>query len=1359
MEVHVHDHVARTRVGFQRVSRSLIAFALALPTVSLSAAPALALTLEVSHPGPSVVGEAHVFTATATEASGAVTYTWTFGESAEPEAGGSEMPHTFGEPGHYTIIVGATDASGDYTSEVFQHMVHHPLTAMRPTSSTSIIYDAARNRVYSLNQDNDSVTSFDADALVKLGELPVYRKPESLAVMPDGKLWVVHQDDYAIAVVDLERFEIERGFRLPYASQPVGVALSPTGDAAYVSLMALGKLLKLDPSSGETLGECDVGPRPRGIAVSHDGKDVYVTRFISPDTGGEVVKVDGPAMQVSARIALPLDTTTMDNPQGARGLPNYLFSVALTPDGRQAWVPGKKDNFLRGKLRSDEDLTHDTMVRPLVAVIDAQTAQEIGENRVDLDDRSLPVHVDFTPFGNLAIITLGGSNRVEFRDVYRPAQVFTAITEAGLFPRASVLAPNQRLFVQGSLSRDVRVYDVSAQLERYDTSSPLLLETMAATASEKLSPEVLAGKRIFHDSEDARMANEGYLSCGVCHFEGTDDGRVWDFTERGEGLRNTMALLGRKGTGHGRLNWSGNLDEIQDFEHQIRDLFGGTGFLPEEMLSVGTRNEPLGDPKAGLSADLDALASYVASLDHANPSPYRNPDGSLTADGLAGRAIFSRLGCDFCHGGSELTDSARGSLHDVGTLSEGSGMRAGEPLFGIDTPTLLGVWETPPYLHDGSAPTLRDVLTSKNPDDLHGYVSSLAEPEVDQLVAYVAQLDSELPQHRLPFEPPLSEGGAGGGGAGGVAGSTGGKSPGSGGLPAGGAGMTNAGGLAAGGMPAGSGGSANAGAPSSPGTGDRPSQPSCACRVGNRSGSARSGALPADLSLLWLGLMGLASVRRRHRAARRRARSKSLLGALALALIGCGSEPGPSAPPLAQGGMGVTSGAGGMVAGGATGGASGSAGAALPPVTHPDPELARLGTRDETRQRLCARGAGDPFAKALCGTGAAPAIGSLAELLELAGLGTERLFALTANSTSLVSKSVSAINPRMLVFPRVDGEGQPLETMTAVGFVRGEQLVEIVSRDPLTDDLNFYVVAFEQACSYTDAGCDLTSLLSEEIEHAWTAYSVYDQDDLEVTSFDCLSCHRPGGVGTKRILRMQELSSPWMHWFPQRFVQRTDSDRVLGALFAEAHQVDTQYGGIPLAVIMNALDEGSGAQLEALLRAEGFSEQPNPFDAQIATEMKSGTSPTWQARFDAHLRGEAIAVPYPLLDVTDPIKRAAAVRSYLDVAAGTAPRESLLDIRQVFSDDAAEKLSFAPKPGADGRAVLLQMCSRCHDGRGNPALLKNQFDVVRLESMSRATKDRAIERINATDERRMPPWRAGDLTPEAMQAAIAELLR
>lgn len=769
--------------------------------------------------------------------------------------------------------------------------------------------------------------------------------------------------------------------------------------------------------------------------------------------------------------------------------------------------------------------------------------------------------------------------------------------------------------------------------------------------------------------------------------------------------------------GQGPLNWTGNLDEIQDFDHQIRDHFDGMGFLSADVLSVGTRSQPLGDAKAGLSPELDALAAYVSSFDRVNPSPFRNSDGTLTPDGTAGKALFGKLGCDFCHGGAQQTDSLERALHDVGTITPASGTRAGATLVGFDTPTLLGVWETPLYLHDGSAPTLRDVLTTRNAEDVHGYVSALAPEQIDQLVSYLLQIDDERPIQRLPFEPPAPPTGGSGGvaGTGGVSGA---------GAGAGGTDSVTGGGGAGGSdwWNAGMGG----GAATAAGEEGARSPASCACDVAGVAPSRRANRF----AVFGCAALLTALVSRRRRGLR--AALPALLGAAAL---GCG--PADSSSPQASGGSGGTS--------------------QEPVVTHPDRELATLGMGDSTRVRICARGRGDSFAKALCATPEPPAIRDLAGLLSFAGLGEQRAFALTGNSTSLVAKSVSAINPRIVVFPRVEEDLTRPASMTSVGFVRGEPLVELASRDAATGDLNFYLFVFERACSYEPAGCDLASLLTEEIERDWTSYSVYDHDDLERTSFDCLSCHRPDRNSSKRILRMQELTSPWMHWFPQKFVQRTESDRVLLAQFLEAHDVDSQYGGIPLSSIAAAIDEGSGAQLEALVRAEGFAEQPNPFDAAIATEAKLGASSSWQARFDVHLRGDAIAVPYPLVDVTDPAKRAAAVQSYRDVVAGVAPRQSLLDLREVFSADAREKLSFVPKPSADGRTVLFQMCSRCHDGRGNPALAKNRFNVFELDVMSDDVKSRVIARINEPEATRMPPWRVGSLTPEAIQAITAEL--
>jgi hypothetical protein len=80
-------------------------------------------------------------------------------------------------------------------------------------------------------------------------------------------------------------------------------------------------------------------------------------------------------------------------------------------------------------------------------------------------------------------------------------------------------------------------------------------------------------------------------------------------------------------------------------------------------------------------------------------------------------------------------------LHDVGTIKPSSGRRLGQPLTGLDTPTLKGLWDTGPYLHDGSATTLMEVLTTANAQGRHGATAGLTDAQRQQLVAYMVQID------------------------------------------------------------------------------------------------------------------------------------------------------------------------------------------------------------------------------------------------------------------------------------------------------------------------------------------------------------------------------------------------------------------------------------------------------------------------------------------------------------------------------------------------------------------------------------------------------------------------------------------
>jgi mono/diheme cytochrome c family protein len=284
------------------------------------------------------------------------------------------------------------------------------------------------------------------------------------------------------------------------------------------------------------------------------------------------------------------------------------------------------------------------------------------------------------------------------------------------------------------MDRAVGVYDLAPLINTGAINVPAIA-TLAAVGTEKLSATVLKGKRLFYDARDPRLARDRYMSCASCHNDGGSDGRVWDLTGFGEGLRSTINLRGRA-AGHGFLHWSNNFDELQDFEGQIRTLALGTGLMSNADFNAGTRSQPLGDPKAGRSADLDALAAYVASLTTFDASPYRTASGGLTSAGSAGKTLFTSMNCGSCHSGTAFTASGSNTLVDVGTLKPTSGNRLGGALTGIDVPTLRDVWATAPYLHDGSAPTLGDAVRAHNG-------VTISDGDLANLVAYLQQIGAE----------------------------------------------------------------------------------------------------------------------------------------------------------------------------------------------------------------------------------------------------------------------------------------------------------------------------------------------------------------------------------------------------------------------------------------------------------------------------------------------------------------------------------------------------------------------------------------------------------------------------------------
>jgi cytochrome c peroxidase len=216
------------------------------------------------------------------------------------------------------------------------------------------------------------------------------------------------------------------------------------------------------------------------------------------------------------------------------------------------------------------------------------------------------------------------------------------------------------------------------------------------------------GERHFND---ATLCFQGWQACSSCHsHDARVDGMNWDNLNDGIGNpKNAKSLLLAHAT--------------------PPSMWLGVRANAEVAVRAGIRNSLFTVQPPVVAECLDA---YLTSL-QPMPSP-RLANGRLSASAERGRAVFfnETVGCADCHSGPRYTDL---ESHDVGTL--GRFDKSGER---FDTPSLIEAWRTGPYLHDGRAVTLHEVLTIFQQNDQHGVTSHLTPRQLDDLVEFVLSL-------------------------------------------------------------------------------------------------------------------------------------------------------------------------------------------------------------------------------------------------------------------------------------------------------------------------------------------------------------------------------------------------------------------------------------------------------------------------------------------------------------------------------------------------------------------------------------------------------------------------------------------
>ena len=634
---------------------------------------------------------------------------WDFGDGEA--ASGFEVEHAWSEPGNYPVVLTVENPDGGRSSDSLQVVVHAPLLSPAPVASATVARALDGGTVFAVVPEADMVVGLEL-ASGTVSPVLVCGEPRAVAVAPDGAVAAACTGDDTV----VGRDPGGAPWTVTFESGAMPVAVVPGLDGGWsVSLSGMGAVARI--RGGEEHERVDVGPDPRALAwlPLEDGERVEVARWRSDASGGAVVSLSG------GTTALPLDERG-DSDTTTGGVPNLIEQIVPTPDGLALALPMAHSNIVRGQWLSGEPLSHDVTVRAVLSLVAPGAEADDVALRKQFDDRGRANAVVPSPYGDRLYVVHTGTQTVTILDRWTQ-NIVGSIRDTGAAPTGAVVSPDgSTLYVYAWLDREVRAFDVSGA-----STPPAELARWSLLEDEPLAPDVLLGKQIFWDASDKRITRAGYISCANCHPDGDHDGQTWDFTDRGEGLRNTPSLLGRAGMGMGPVHWSANFDEIQDFEGDLRGPFGGLGFLSDADWAA--TSDPLGPAKAGRSVELDALAAYVASLDALPPSPHVAETGD--------EAAFVAAGCEACHPAPLYTDSdLQGFIrHDIGTLTEASGQRLGSgPLDGVDTPTLLGAWASAPYLHDGSAEDLRAAVLA------HQSSQSLTADELDAVVRFVRSL-------------------------------------------------------------------------------------------------------------------------------------------------------------------------------------------------------------------------------------------------------------------------------------------------------------------------------------------------------------------------------------------------------------------------------------------------------------------------------------------------------------------------------------------------------------------------------------------------------------------------------------------
>lgn len=537
----------------------------------------------------------------------------------------------------------------------------------------------------------------------------------------NDRVYVADRTDDRVAVVSPgdalgQGLKVVDGFKI---REPHGLALTPDGKTLLVTSVTEQALVAIDTATLAEKWRMDLAQEPRSVAVSADGKQALVG-FLST---GAVAMIDitgarpssewlalDPALPTSidpfsGQLAINdfgMPATPTESQDVGRRFARNAFAVGFIGDGL-AVVPHQLSTPHLPSSGGEDSGTYGGgggFLAPIthrVAMIDTENAFAPKTAFVEIGLHQPRALAYDLASDTLYLAGYGDDRVMAIADVSRSSIHLawsTTVANAGSCGPDGIAFEGKDVWVHCELGRRVVAIDTTTVAANFGTPTTSAGPELASTTH---SAEELRGADLFRRGRDHRLSVGGFMACASCHPEGRTDGLSW----RIEGHNLQTPVLAGRVVGTHPYKWDGKDVDLPTSLSNTVGRLGGSGLTAD---------------------DVRDLRAFVEGLPQ--PKPPMHDEAAIAR----GRTLFESedTACSACHDGAKLSD---GQQYDFATN-----------LVQVDTPSLVGLAYSAPYYHDGSARTLRALLTDKAAVHGMGKTSELDDAQIDDLIVYLESL-------------------------------------------------------------------------------------------------------------------------------------------------------------------------------------------------------------------------------------------------------------------------------------------------------------------------------------------------------------------------------------------------------------------------------------------------------------------------------------------------------------------------------------------------------------------------------------------------------------------------------------------